>query len=707
MDGFTAVPKGRPRTGTARANRNAPRIHAIVQQMKNRLIEESSPYLLQHATNPVDWHAWNEESLALARTTGKPILLSVGYSACHWCHVMAHESFEDEPTARLMNELYVNIKVDREERPDLDKIYQTAHQLFTGQPGGWPLTVFLTPDDHVPIFTGTYFPKERRYGLPSFAEVLRAIATYYTGKREEIRENGVRLVAALEQREDESADDFAALTRTALDKARAQLEEHFDAEHGGFGQAPKFPHPTSLHVLLAHWHTARTDERALTMATHTLDCMALGGLYDQLGGGFYRYSVDRFWAIPHFEKMLYDNAQLLGVYADAYAATSRPLYARVAAETSEWIMRDMQDARGGYYSTLDADSEHEEGKFYVFTPADLDALLDADEGRLAKRVYGLAGPANFEGHHWHLRIAEPPERAAAALGLDKLKAAELLVSARRKLLAARERRVWPGRDEKLLVSWNGLMIGAMARAARVLDRPDLADSAQRAVDFIRRELWADGRLKATYKDGRARLMGYLDDYANLADGLLELLQYRWRDADLTLARELADALLAHFEDPRGGFFFTADDHERLIHRPKPLSDDAVPSGNGVAARVLIALGHLLGEERYLAAAERTVRAGLALIERYPEAHATLLRALDALLTPPELVVLRGDLDELAPWRHALGTAYAPRRLAFAIPRDAALPGLLAERVARTAPTAYVCAGMTCRAPIELEPGVTL
>jgi uncharacterized protein YyaL (SSP411 family) len=487
--------------------------------MRNRLAEETSPYLKQHADNPVHWHAWNDEALALARESGKPILLSVGYSACHWCHVMAHESFEDQETARLMNELYVNIKVDREERPDLDKIYQTSHQLFTGQAGGWPLTVFLTPDEQLPIYTGTYFPKERRHGLPAFREVLTAVEGYYRTQGDEIRQRGASLLEALEGIATGGADDFAALTRAPFELARQRLEQSFDEQYGGFGQAPKFPHPTTLDLLLAHWQRSRAgteDPRALAMVTHTLDRMAQGGLYDQLGGGFFRYSVDRFWSIPHFEKMLYDNAQLLAVYADAYAATRAPLYARVARETAEWVVRDMQDARGGFYSTLDADSEHEEGKFYVFTPAEVDDLLGADDGRLAKRVLGLDRPANFEGSHWHLYHAEAPEAEAAALGLDAARAVELVDAARRKLLTARERRVWPGRDEKLIVSWNGLMIRGLARAARVLARPDLAEAATRAVDFVRAELWSGGRLKSTYKDGRARFAGYLDDYANLA-----------------------------------------------------------------------------------------------------------------------------------------------------------------------------------------------
>jgi uncharacterized protein YyaL (SSP411 family) len=619
--------------------------------MRNRLSEETSPYLLQHADNPVHWQAWTPEALELARAENKPILLSVGYSACHWCHVMAHEPFEDADTARVMNDLFVNIKVDREERPDIDKIYQTAHQLFTGRPGGWPLTVFLTPDSHVPIFTGTYFPKDRRYGMPSFREVLTAIDGYYRTQGDEIRRRGASLADAFAELDTGAADDLADLSAAPPRRARERLAQSYDREHGGFGNAPKCPHTTFLALLLAHWQrsaaSGAADERALAMVTHTLDRMALGGLYDQLGGGF--------------------------------------------------------------YSTLDADSEHEEGKFYVWTPGELNELLTADESRLAKVVFGLTKPGspetpaepNFEGKFWHLHIAAQPEAAAAALGMDVARGAELLASARRKLLAARERRVWPARDDKSLVSWNGLMIGALARAARRLDRPELAEAATAAVDFIRAELWSGGRLKAVYKDGRARFAAYLDDYAFLAAGLLELLQCRWRGADLDFARELADALLAHFEDERGGFFFTANDHEQLIHKPKPFADEAVPSGNGVAAGVLVALGHLLGEQRYLDAAERTVRAGYHALERYPEGHATLLRALEQLLRPPELVVVRGAPAELAAWQRVLDAGYRPFTLSFAIPADApALPGLLADRAPRGTGVAYVCEGMTCRAPID-------
>jgi uncharacterized protein YyaL (SSP411 family) len=679
--------------------------------MRNRLNEETSPYLLQHADNPVHWQPWDDAALAAAKAADKPILLSVGYSACHWCHVMAHESFEDADTAKLMNELYVNVKVDREERPDIDKIYQTAHQLYTGQAGGWPLTVFLTPDGHVPIFTGTYFPKDRRYGMPAFREVLLGVDSYYRTQREEIRERGLALGKAFEEITTGAADEFAPLTTAPIDEACARLVRSYDREHGGFGGAPKFPHPTSLELLLVeaqrHGPRSATAGQLLGIVTHTLDRMAFGGLYDQLGGGFYRYSVDREWSIPHFEKMLYDNAALLALYAEAFAATRAPLYGRIAYETADWVIRDMQSSSGGFYGTLDADSEHEEGKFYVWTPAELDALLTRDESRLAQRVLGLAnadGPtaANFEHRFWHLHLAEAPDKAAAELGLEVALAEKLFTDARVKLLAARERRVWPGRDEKIIVSWNGLMIGGLARAARRLERPELAEAATRAVDLIRAEVWSGGRLKATYKDGRARFAAYLDDYALLADGLLELLQCRWRQTDFDFACELVEVLLARFEDPRGGFFFTADDHEALLHKPKPFADEAVPSGNGVAANALLTLGHLLGEQRYLDAAERTVRAALHATERYPEGHATLLRALRALVAPPEVVVVRAPAAALDAWRAPLAASYDARRLEFLIPADAPeLRGLLAERTARgAAGTAYVCEGTTCRAPIE-------
>ena len=665
--------------------------------MANRLAEETSPYLLQHADNPVDWFAWNEEALQLARQKNKPILLSIGYSACHWCHVMAHECFEDEDTAKLMNDLFVNIKVDREERPDLDKIYQSAHHLISRSPGGWPLTVFLTADGHLPIFTGTYFPRK------VFTDVLTRVESFSRTHDGDIRSQGKILQDVLANLDPSArAGDSAELTEEPIRLARQQLEESFDSEHGGFGAAPKFPHPTHIESLLSAWRaTAETinpDLHALYMATLSLSRMATGGLYDQLGGGFYRYSVDQRWAIPHFEKMLYDNAALLTVYSDGFAATGEPLFGRIVGETADWICRDMQDPSGGYYATLDADSEGEEGRFYLWTRDQFNELLTAQESAVAREHYGLDLDANFEGEAWHLHAAVPIDDLSTATSQSR--AQETLDSARDKLLTSRETRVWPGRDEKILVSWNGLMIKAMARAARVLDRNDLAESACRSADFIHAQLWLDERLLASFKDQRARFPAYLDDYAFLADGLVELLRYRWRSEYLAFACQLLDVLLARFEDPNGGFFFTADDHETLIHRPKPFSDDATPSGNGIAAQVLLQLGHLLGETRYIDAAERTLRAAWPALEEHPQAHGTLLQALRGFLAPPEVVVIRGDPGALADWQRYISAGYNPGRTSFVIPADAKqLPGLLAERAPQGDGVAYICQGMTCRAPV--------
>jgi uncharacterized protein YyaL (SSP411 family) len=668
----------------------------------NALKDETSPYLLQHADNPVDWHPWNDAALALARSADKPILLSIGYSACHWCHVMAHESFEDDETAKLMNSLFVNIKVDREERPDLDRIYQLAQQLFTGRAGGWPLTMFLTPDDHVPIFAGTYFPRRPNYGMPGFSDVLTRVEAYYRQNRSEIRQNARTLETAFREIDTGAAATNPTLTRAPIELAREQLGGTFDNRNGGFGDAPKFPHPTSIDFLLAAWvqnRAIKEDAGARDIARFTLTKMALSGLFDHVGGGFFRYCIDREWTIPHFEKMLYDNAALLASYSDAYAATGEALYADIAGATADWLLRDMQDPRGGFYSTLDADSEGHEGKFYLWSPSEIDALLDPDEASLVKRRYGLDGPPNFEGEAWHLRVA-PNGSQGGADSAERTKNLERLRRARAKLLAARERRVWPGRDDKVLVAWNGLVISALAKAARALRRPELEAAATRAVDFIRAELWIDGRLRATYKDGRARFAAYLDDYAFLAVALVELLQCRWRSEDLRFAQDLLEVLLAHFADPRGGFFFTADDHERLIHRPKPLADEAIPSGNALAAGALLDLGHLLGETRYLEAAAAALRAAWPAIERYPHGHATFLRVLERTLEPPELVVLRGPATDLAEWQKVAQDGYHAHRLTFAIPDTAnGLPGLLAERRSARGAVAYVCSGTQCRAPI--------
>jgi len=670
----------------------------------NRLADATSPYLQQHAHNPVDWWPWCDEALALARRENRPILLSIGYSACHWCHVMAHESFEDPATAALMNRLFVNIKVDREERPDLDRIYQTAHQLLAQRPGGWPLTVFLTPDDHTPFFAGTYFPKTPRHGLPSFTQLLEHIDTAWREQQEAIAEQNQALHAALRELQPEGGT-AAALDAGPLEVARQQLARSYDAVHGGFGQAPKFPHPTQLERLLRHWAATaaagRPDRRALGMVTVTLDRMASGGLFDQLGGGFYRYSVDDEWDIPHFEKMLYDNGPLLGLYADAWRISGAPLYAAVCEATAGWVMREMQGPEGGYFSSLDADSEGEEGRFYVWSREEVEGLLDAPTYAAFARRYGLDGRPNFEGH-WHLHVRAGVEEIAAAMGEDAAAVEARLAVAREILFQARARRIRPGRDDKVLTSWNALMIKGMARAAQAFGRADWLASAERASDFLCRELWRDGRLLASWKGGRANLPAYLDDHAFLVDALLALLQARWRRQDLDLAVALAEVLLAHFEDRQdGGFFFTADDHERLIHRPKPYGDESLPAGSGVAALALGRLGHLLGETRYLEAAERTLRNSWSHVARLPYAHATLLDALEEHLEPPEIVVLRGDAG-LVDWLTRATARYAPRRLSLAIPAGAPPlpPALAARQPAAAGCLAYVCRGTHCEAPVS-------
>ncbi|HEY2782569.1 MAG TPA: thioredoxin domain-containing protein [Steroidobacteraceae bacterium] len=670
--------------------------------VRNHLAEETSPYLLQHADNPVDWYPWGEAALSRAKQENKPILLSIGYSACHWCHVMAHESFEDPSTAALMNELFINIKVDREERPDLDKIYQLAQQMLTHGSGGWPLTMFLTPQEQ-PFFGGTYFPKEPRYGMPAFRELLRRVADYYREQRGEIETQNHQLQTAFAAMIPAPASG-AVLDAAPLAEARAALERSFDATFGGFTGAPKFPHPNSIERCLRQWYADAAgpapDLKALYMASLTLTRMAEGGLYDQLGGGFARYSVDGSWMIPHFEKMLYDNAQLLCEYARAHLATGEALFANVAHETADWVLRDMRSPEGAFYSSLDADSQGHEGKFYVWTPAEVQALLTPEEYAAFSRRFGLDRNANFEGE-WHLHTCQSLDQIAAALEETPQNAQLLIDSARRKLLQARNLRIWPARDEKILTSWNALMIKALAIAARVLRRPDLAEAATAAVDFLRHHLWRKGRLLATYKDGRAHLPAYLDDYAFLIDALLELLQVRWRGTDLDFARQLADVLLDQFEDAgHGGFFFTAREHEKLIHRSKTFADESVPAGNGIAAGALCRLGYLLGETRLLDAGERALQAAWSAIREYPQAHMSLLNALEDFLSSMQILVIRGDAASAAQWARDLGALYAPTRMIFAIPAAEELPPALAAKRAGAATVAYLCSGMTCSAPLE-------
>ena len=662
--------------------------------MSNRLATESSPYLLQHADNPVDWYPWGAEALDKARREDKPILLSIGYSACHWCHVMAHECFEDAEVAAAMNRLFVNIKVDREERPDLDQIYQSAHQLLAQRGGGWPLTVFLAPDQ-TPFFAGTYFPKTPRYRLPGFIELMENVASAWHNRRGEVLAQNEAVREAL-ARESAVPPGPAALDARPFADALRELEAAFDPEWGGFSRAPKFPRPGELFFLLrqaAHGH-----ERARDMALFTLTKMASGGVVDQLGGGFCRYSVDVHWAIPHFEKMLYDNGPLLHLYADAWALTGEALYRNTAEGLVAWLLREMRAPDGGFYSALDADSEGEEGKFYVWTPDDVRALLTPAEYAVAAPAYGFDAPPNFENAHWNPVLARPLSQIAADLGLPVEEVGARLDSARARLFAARETRVRPGRDDKQLTSWNALMIAGLAHAGRVMNRPDWVHEAQAALDFLRTRLWRDGRLLASYKNGEARLNAYLDDYAFLLDALLESLQAGFRQADWDWAHELADALLAHFEDGEtGGFFFTSHDHENLIVRQKPAHDAATPSGNGVALHALQRLGHLVGEPRYLDAARRGLEAFRAQWRQQPVAYPTLLAALDEALDPPRVILLRGPGAAMPAATAGLARRLGPRDLMLALPNGMPLPAALAKPETDVV-TAWICAGAACLPP---------
>ena len=663
--------------------------------MSNRLSGESSPYLAQHADNPVDWYPWGDEAFTEARKTGKPILLSIGYSACHWCHVMAHESFEDEAIAAVMNRLFINIKVDREERPDVDKIYQTAHQLLTQRGGGWPLTMFLDGENQRPFFGGTYFPNDARHGMPAFPDLLEKVSAYFDAERDEIRAQSDQLLGVFKKLEPTGGDPGMALDAAPLQKARDTFAQSFDHEYGGFGSAPKFPHATTIDRMLRHWRATANDVEpdldALLMATLTLTRMADGGLFDHVGGGFCRYSVDRYWQIPHFEKMLYDNGPLLAMYSEAALATGDSAFSDTANETANWMLADMQAENGGFFSSRDADSEGEEGLYYLWTPAQAEKLLGDDYAVFATR-FGLDQAANFEGQ-WHLTVREPIADDDARAAIERSK---------KILLEERKTRIAPGRDDKQLTSWNALAIRGLAIAGRSLERPELTDAATKAVDFIRNNLVSDGRLLASYKDGKARFPAYLDDHAFLLDALLELLQSDWNTEHLDFAVELADLMIEHFEDTENGaFFFTANDHETLMHRPKTLADEAVPSGNGVAALGLQRLGFLLGETRYLDAAERTLRGAWQAIEEYPHGHVTLLTALEEFLDHPQIIVIRGEADEISRWRNSAAKHYAPRRMVFAIDENEAnLPGALSDRKSIPGETlAYKCVGTHCDLPV--------
>ncbi|MGD9932507.1 MAG: thioredoxin domain-containing protein [Dehalococcoidia bacterium] len=674
--------------------------------MPNRLAAESSPYLLQHQDNPVDWYPWGEEAFEKARAQDRPILLSVGYSACHWCHVMAHESFENESTAKLMNQWFVNVKVDREERPDVDSVYMTAVQAMTGS-GGWPMTVFLTPDLR-PFYAGTYFPPADGHGRPGFPRVLEALHDAWNDERPRILSSADGItdhIAALANRH---AGSPAAVTATDAAAAAASFAASFDSEFGGFGQAPKFPSPPNLEFLLAHHvRTAggASDPPALDMALTTLVRMAQGGMYDHLGGGFARYSVDRYWLVPHFEKMLYDNAQLVRVYTHAFQLTGDPFFARVVDETLTYLQREMLDPAGGFYAAQDADSEGIEGKFFVWTPEEFRDVLGADAA-LAMEWFGVTERGNFQDPHHPefgrrtvLATWEPPEEFAQKRGLSAEELDRRLASTRGKLFAARDRRIHPGLDDKVLTAWNGLALGAFAEAGRVFGNARWVSVAERCAAFLHDAMWDGQRLKHTWKAGISKVDAMLEDYAYLGLGLVDLFRATGDESHLGWARDLFAEVWEHFRDPSDGLFFeTRAGAEHLIVRQKAFFDSATPGGSSAAGLLAFWLGRYFGDHDWVDCAEGVVASQRETMKQAPTGFGTLWQVAELLLAPRQELAIVGDDGQRSRFNATVAGLYIPW-IALAPGSPGSQLPLFAGREPGTGGQAYFCQDMVCQLPV--------
>ena len=662
----------------------------------NELIHETSPYLRQHAHNPVQWYPWGQEALQRAREQDKPILLSIGYSACHWCHVMERESFENEDIARIMNDNFISIKVDREERPDLDAIYMNAVQLITGQ-GGWPLTVFLTPAQ-VPFYGGTYFPPEDRHGMPGFARVLLSVARAYKDRKAEILRDTTAIIQEI-QRVNQPVASEEELKTELLGVAAHSIMANYDSQNGGFGRAPKFPPSMSLTFLLRSY--LRTEQRELLEAVETtLEKMACGGMYDQLGGGFHRYSVDQYWFVPHFEKMLYDNALLSRIYLDAYLVTRNSFYRRIAEETLDYVTREMTSPEGGFYSTQDADSEGEEGKFYVWTPQEVEALLEEKDAALFCQYYDITPEGNFEGKNI-LHVPRPASLVARLNRTPEDQFLEIIERGRKTLFAEREKRVKPGRDEKILTCWNGLMLRSFAEAANALDRDDYKTAAVRNARFVLSKLQRDGRLLRSYKDGEARFNAYLEDYASMIEALLSLYEATFDPDWIRKARNMAEVLVREFWDSGGvGFYFTGAGHESLITRPKDLYDNATPSGNSMATSALLRLAKFTGEDSWAEYSRRSLKSMATVMARHSSAFAHLLSALDFHLGRAKEIAVVGDPEsqQTREFLRNIFQRYLPNKVvACGLNGDLFL--LKGRAQVHGAPTVYVCENFVCQAPV--------
>jgi uncharacterized protein YyaL (SSP411 family) len=668
------------------------------KKFTNQLIDETSPYLLQHAHNPVDWHGWNDTALAKAKKEDKPILLSIGYSSCHWCHVMEHESFEDEKIASIMNEHYINIKVDMEERPDLDKIYMNFVQLTTGA-GGWPLTVFLLPDQR-PFFGGTYFPPTPRQHMPGFEQILLSIKNAWDEKREEILFSAKDILGEL-IRVSTLGGETEKLTSDQLDLAFQNLERTFDAKNGGFGGAPKFPAPMSLEFLLRYFKRTG-NEKALQIVVQTCNKMALGGIYDQLGGGFHRYATDANWLTPHFEKMLYDNAQLSRLYLHLYQITKNEFYKKVVVETLDYIKREMLDEKGGFYTAQDADSEGVEGKFFVWTPKEVLEILGESEAPPFLFYYDISEEGNFEGKNI-LNIKNSISETAKNFNLSEDNLRELLEKGKQKLFSAREKRIKPLRDEKILTAWNGLMLATFAEASAVLGSIEYFEIARKNADFLINHLQKDGKLLRSWKNGEAKLDAYLEDYSNLADGLFEMYQVSGKIIYLNESKKLAETMIREFWDENeGGFYFTGRDHEELIIRTKDYFDNATPSGNSVAGDILLKLGKVFGDEDLQRYATTVLRLISPQLRQFSGAFGRGLQVLEFYHSKVKEIVILGergnDLEKLVFHNYYPNKVVAlknnPKQ------NDSYIKLLQNREKIENLPTAFVCENFTCQRPVN-------
>jgi uncharacterized protein len=672
--------------------------------MANRLASETSPYLLQHRDNPVDWYPWGEEAMARARSEDLPILLSVGYSACHWCHVMEHESFADPETARLMNEWFVNVKVDREERPDVDALYMQAVQQMTGH-GGWPMTVFLTPDGR-PFYGGTYFPPEPRHGLPSFRQLLQAIHTAYRERREEVERSAEELRETLGRGMSVNPEP-GAVDAALLQRAFHGLGSRFDHRLGGFGGAPKFPQPMVLEFLLRYGAFTGVRE-AHGMVERTLDAMAAGGIYDHLGGGFHRYSVDARWLVPHFEKMLYDNALLARVYVRAHHATGKASYRRVATEVLGYVEREMTDPSGGFYSSQDADSEGVEGRFYVWSAEEIDEVLGAGDGPLFRRYFDVSRSGNWDGVNI-LNTPAPLEEVAREGGVDPDRLGEIVERGRVALHARRSERVWPGRDEKVLTSWNAMMLQAFAEAGRVFGETRYVRRAEASAEFLLRELRPKGRLLRTWRDGSARIDAFLEDHATLVDGLIDLYLATWDPRWVREARAIADGMIDRFWSPAEEIFYdTPADAGGLILRTRDIYDNATPSGNSSATLALTRLARLSGESGYERIASRVVRGMGEIASRVPQGFGQLLAAAIGHVAPSMEIAILGDpkAPDTLGLVEAVHARFLPEATVALRPQGAAgdeaeaeMPLLAHREMVDGRATAFVCRHYSCRQPV--------